>query len=152
MKCGSGFPPDPVAVTTNMAGGPKNMDTSIFIARLVGPVMLIVAAAILKDRDGFADMVKQLLSSRPLIFIAGMIPLVVGLSIVLTHNVWVKDWPALVTAFGWFAIAIGTFRILFSEVVSKKGARMITKSATLPIIAGVLGLLGAVFVYFGYFA
>lgn len=128
------------------------MDTSIFIAQLVGPVMLVVAAAILKDTDGFRDMAKQLLSMRPLIFIAGMIPLVVGLSIVLTHNVWVKDWPVLITAFGWFAIFIGAFRILFSQVVSKKGAKLIAKSAALPAVAGVLLILGAIFVYFGYLA
>jgi cytochrome bd-type quinol oxidase subunit 2 len=128
------------------------MDTSIFIARLIGPVMLVVAAAILKDRDGFRDMAKQLLSSRPLIFIAGMVPLVAGLTIVLTHNVWVKDWPVLITIFGWFAIFVGTMRIMFSQVVSKKGSRLVKEPATLPTIAGVLGILGAIFVYFGYFA
>jgi hypothetical protein len=128
------------------------MDTSIFIARLIGPVMLVVAAAVLKDRDGFRDMAKQLLSSRPLIFIAGLIPLAIGLSIVLTHNVWVRDWPVLVTIFGWFAIGVGAFRILFSEVVSKKGSRLIKQPATLPTIAGVLAVLGGIFVYFGYFA
>lgn len=128
------------------------MDNSIFIAQLVGPVMLVVAAAILKDLDAFRDMIKQLLSTRPLIFIAGMIPLVVGLTIVLTHNLWVMDWRSLITAFGWFAIFVGAFRILFSQVVSKKGAKLITKSATLPVIAAVLLILGGIFVYYGYLA
>lgn len=127
------------------------MNTSILIAKLIGPVMLVVAAAIFMDTKGFRDMAKQLLSSRPLIFIAGMLPLVVGLTIVNTHNVWVKDWPALITAFGWFAIFVGAFRILFSQVVSKTGAKMIAKPATLPTVATVLLVLGAIFTYFGYF-
>jgi hypothetical protein len=127
------------------------MNTSIFIARLVGPVMLVVASAIFLDTRGFRDMGKQLLSSRPLIFIAGMIPLVAGLSIVLTHNVWVKDWRVLITIFGWFAIFVGAFRIMFSQVVSKNGARMIAKPETLPTVATVLGVLGCIFAYFGYF-
>jgi hypothetical protein len=127
------------------------MNTSIFIARLIGPVMLVVASAIFLDTRGFRDMGKQLLSSRPLIFIAGMIPLVAGLTIVLTHNVWVKDWRALITVFGWFAIFVGAFRIMFSQVVSKNGARMIAKPATLPTVATVLGVLGCIFAYYGYF-
>lgn len=127
------------------------MNTSIFIARLIGPVMLVVASAIFLDTRGFRDMGKQLLSSRPLIFIAGMIPLVAGLTIVLTHNVWVKDWRVLITIFGWFAIFVGAFRIMFSQVVSKNGARMIAKPATLPTVATVLGVLGCIFAYFGYF-
>lgn len=127
------------------------MNTSIFIAKLIGPVMLVVAAAIFMDTKGFRDMTKQLLSSRPLIFIAGMIPLIVGLTIVNTHNVWTQDWRSLITAFGWFAIFVGAFRILFSQVVSKTGAKMIAKPATLPTAAAVLLLLGATFTYFGYF-
>lgn len=128
------------------------MNTSIFIAKLIGPVMLVIAAAIFKDTKGFREMGKQLLSSRPLIFIAGMIPLVVGMTIVLTHNVWVKDWRSLITAFGWFAIFVGAFRILFSQVVSKNGARIIAKPATLPTVATVLLILGGIFTYFGYLA
>ncbi|BCJ89758.1 hypothetical protein IZ6_04930 [Terrihabitans soli] len=128
------------------------MGVSLFIAQLVGPVMLVIAAAILKDVDSFRDLVKQLLSSRPLVFIAGMLPLVTGLAIVLTHNVWVMDWRSLITAFGWFAILIGTFRILFTQEISKKGARVITKTATLPVMAAVLLIIGGIFVYYGYIA
>jgi hypothetical protein len=128
------------------------MGVSLFIAQLVGPVMLVIAAAILKDVDGFRDTIKQLLSSRPLIFIAGLLPLIAGLAIVLTHNIWVLDWRALITAFGWFAILIGAFRILFTQEISKKGARVITKTPTLPVIAAILLIIGGIFVYYGYIA
>ncbi|MET0669332.1 MAG: hypothetical protein ABWY66_04970 [Xanthobacteraceae bacterium] len=127
------------------------MQTSIFLAKLIGPVMLVIAAAILKDRDGFRAMGEQLLSSRPLIFIAGMIPLVVGLSIVLTHNVWTANWRVLITIFGWFAIFVGCYRILFPRLVASAGSNMIAKPATMPAVAAVLGLLGAIFCFYGYF-
>jgi hypothetical protein len=126
------------------------MQTSIFLARLIGPVMLVVAAAILKDREGFRAMGEQLLSSRPLIFIAGMIPLVVGLSIVLTHNVWAADWRVLITAFGWFAIFVGAYRILFPRTVASAGSSALARPATMPAVAAALGLLGATFCFFGY--
>ena len=128
----------------------QDMQTSIFLAKLIGPVMLVVAAAILKDRDGFRAMGEQLLSSRPLIFIAGMIPLVAGLSIVLTHNVWSADWRVLITIFGWFAIVVGLYRILFPRVVASAGASAIAKPATMPAVAAVLGVLGAIFCFYGY--
>jgi hypothetical protein len=126
------------------------MATSIFLAKLIGPVMLVVAAAILKDRDGFRAMGQQLLSSRPLIFIAGMIPLVAGLSIVLTHNVWTADWRVLITVFGWFAICVGLYRILFPQVVASAGSNMIAKPTTPLAVAAVMGVLGAIFCFYGY--
>ena len=127
------------------------MQTSIFLAKLIGPVMLVIAVAILKDRDGFRAMGEQLLSSRPLIFIAGMIPLIVGLSIVLNHNVWTASWRVLITAFGWFAIFVGCFRILFPSVVASIGSKVITKPATMPAVAAVLAVLGTIFCFYGYF-
>ena len=56
----------------------------------------------------------------------------------------------LITLFGWFAIFVGAFRILFPRVVASAGANAIAKPTTMPIVAGVLAVLGAIFCFYGY--
>jgi len=127
------------------------MSTSVFLARLIGPAMVVIGIAFLTDRAGFRAMLEDLLASRPLIFIAGVAPLVIGLAIVLSHNVWAGDWRVIVTLFGWFAMLVGACRILFPTFVMRNGSAAIAKPTTLPAAAVVLLVLGGLFCFFGYF-
>ena len=75
------------------AKGQDTMAQSIFLARLIGPFFAIVGAELLVNARPSARMAEEFLSSRALIFLSGLLTLPVGVAIVLTHNVWVADWP-----------------------------------------------------------
>ncbi len=45
------------------------------------------------NQDNMRDMAADFLEHRGLIFLAGILTLLGGLAIVLTHNVWVCGWP-----------------------------------------------------------
>ena len=77
------------------------METSIFLARLLGPSMLVVVAGLIVNRTNYRALVHEFLDSPALIYLAGLLALVAGLAIVLTHNVWVMGWPVIITIFGW---------------------------------------------------
>ncbi len=74
------------------------MQTSIFIARLIGPVMIVAGLSVLFDRQRSRSMAEEFLASRALMFLGGMMVMLGGLSIVL-HNVWTSDWRVIVTLF-----------------------------------------------------
>src|SRR6266480_4997417 len=61
------------------------MSTSIFIARLIGPVMLVIGLAVLTNQRAFREMADEFLASRALLFLSGLIIMPVGLAIVLTQ-------------------------------------------------------------------
>src|SRR4030088_2803068 len=82
------------------------MSTSVFIARLIGPVMLAIGLAVFANQSAFRDMAEEFLASRALIFLSGLLIMPVGLAIVLTHNIWAADGRVMITLFGW-ANAIG---------------------------------------------
>ena len=65
------------------------METSLFLARLIGPVLLTISAAMLINPVNMREMATDFLEHRGLIFLAGILTLLGGLAIVLTHNVWV---------------------------------------------------------------
>jgi hypothetical protein len=88
------------------------MATSVFLAKLLGPFFAVVGLSVLMNADAFRTIVKEFLKSPGLIFLTGLVTLPAGTAIVLTHNVWVVDWPVLITIIGWLSIISGIARIL----------------------------------------
>ena len=127
------------------------MATSYWIAQLLGPVLLIATFGMIINREAYVTMAREFMDSTALIYLAGNLTLVTGLAITISHNVWVMDWPVIVTIFGWLAIAGGIFRMTFPNLVSKMGTSMIEEhSGKLPVTISIVGLLGALLTWYGY--
>ena len=127
------------------------METSIYLAQLIGPVMLVAALGLLIDREGHRAMALQFLDSPPLIYISGVLIMVAGIAIVLAHNVWTADWRVIITLFGWMGAIGGAVRILAFRAVERIGTAMLEKPH-FAAIGGVVWLgIGAVLCFFGYF-
>ncbi len=93
------------------------MQTSQFIAGLIGPLFIVIAVGILFRRDQFEVIAEQATRNQALIFFAGMILLVCGLAIVRFHNTWEWSWTLIVTLFGWLSIIGGIARMLYAGQV-----------------------------------
>jgi uncharacterized membrane protein len=128
----------------------QDMQTSRFLAQLIGPVLLVIGIGMLANRAGYRAMAQEFLKSRALIYIAGLLALVPGLALVLTHNVWAADWRLIVTLLGWLAVIGGIFRIVFPQEVTRIGARMIARDDTLVVGGVVMLALGIVLSFYGY--
>jgi hypothetical protein len=128
------------------------METSLFLARLLGPILLTVSAALLINPVNMRAMATDFLEHRGLIFLAGILTLLGGLAIVLSHNVWEFGWPVLITIFGWLSVIGGVFRVVFPDSVKSIGQSMLEKPGILTGVAVVEGLIGAWLCYFGFMA
>jgi hypothetical protein len=128
----------------------QDMATSIFLARLIGPVCLVIGVALLVNGEGFRAMLFEFIDSPALIFLSGIITMVAGLAIVVTHNLWVPDWRALITVIGWLGTIGGAIRIVVPQQTIELGRTMLTNIYTLPIVMGFYFVIGALLTYFGY--
>ncbi len=128
------------------------MDTSLFLARLIGPILVVLAIGLLVRQDSWRAMASDFISSRPLVFLTGFLTLLGGLALVNTHNVWEPGWPLIITIFGWLAVIGGTARMLFPETVMGMGKKMLDSKAYLTGGGVVEGLLGLWLCYVGYLA
>jgi hypothetical protein len=127
------------------------MANSIFLARLIGPVALAVGIAVFLHMAGFRSMADEVMRSRALVFISGILSMVAGLAIVLTHNVWVANWPILITIIGWIGIISGAFRIICPGKIEEIGRKAIQHKHGFTIGGGVWVVVGAILTFFGYF-
>ncbi|MGB6914841.1 MAG: hypothetical protein WBE42_19145 [Pseudolabrys sp.] len=125
------------------------MATSIFLARLIGPVMALVGVGVLANEAAFRKMAQEFLRSPALIFFSGMILLPTGLAIVLSHNVWIADWPVIITLFGWAAVINGAVRVLVPDRATKLGKKLLGYNFTMAAAAFWL-VVGAALCYFGF--
>mgnify|MGYP001818887347 CR=1 FL=1 len=126
------------------------MDLSIFLARLIGPLFLIIGFVIVADPTRIRAMGRELLQSESVIFLAGMLSLVTGLAIVNAHNLWVADWRVLITLLGWISLAAGIVRMGCTALVRTTGGWLIDHANGRRIAGVVAGLLCHFLSYQGY--
>ncbi len=126
------------------------MSNSLFLARLIGPVMLVVGLAVFANPRGFRDMAEEFMASRALMFLSGLLLMPAGLAIVLTHNFWTADWRVLITLLGWLIAIGGALRLFGPLFVVKAGHAMLNKPYFTSIAAAIWVVLGLLFCFFGY--
>ena len=124
--------------------------TSVFLAKLIGPVFLIIGAALLVNGAVYRRLAAELLDSPALIFLSGLITLPAGLAIVLVHNVWTTDWRILITILGWLAVFGGAVRLLAPQRAAAIGRTIFANPATIHISTAIYLLIGALLCFFGY--
>jgi hypothetical protein len=126
------------------------MQTSVFLAKLIGPILVLVGVSLLVNRKGFEALAREALGSPTLLYLFGLLDFTAGLAIVLVHNIWVADWQVIITILGWLLIIRGVVRTLFIEQVKPFATRFLkNKTAVTMALAVTLGL-GLVLSYFGY--
>jgi uncharacterized membrane protein YesL len=126
------------------------MSTSVFLARLIGPVMLVIGLAVFANQRGFRDMSEEFLASRALIFLSGLLIMPAGLAIVLTHNVWTADWRVVITIFGWLCTIGGAIRLFEPPALVQAGRTLLGRAYFTPVAAAIWVVLGLLFCFFGY--
>ena len=126
------------------------METSIFIAKILGPVCLIIAMWLVFKREAYLRMMEDYFKNSALVYFGGMLPLVIGLIIVLCHNVWTADWRVIITIYGWGGIIKGIWILFFPNSVSRF-IEVYQKSKTLVIVQTVFIIaIGIVLTIGGY--
>lgn len=126
------------------------MTSSVYIARILGPVFVIIGLGLLLEGEMFRAMAGEFLQSAALVYFSGVAALAVGLAILNVHHLWTRDWRSVVTLFGWLFVVGGIFRILAPTLVQEFGEGFIAHRRW-PIIGAIITLaLGAFLSVMGY--
>jgi hypothetical protein len=135
-------------------GGVHVMDRSKYIARLMGPVMLVIgigmALGLIIEGESYSSLLKEFIGSRALIFITGVLALLAGLAIVNAHNLWVRDWRVIVTILGWLLVLRGIMLLLFPAIVQTLGDRVVAATSGIVAGAAITFVIGAILSIMGY--
>lgn len=91
------------------------MANSKQLAGLIGPTLIVLSISeALNSKIWLTVPATQT-------YLAGALWFVTGLTIIRTHNIWVLNWPVLVTLIGWFAFLGGLGRMFFPQTAQEGG-------------------------------
>ena len=99
------------------------METSIFLAKVIGLSGAISTLAIIIRYKAFAEMEEHASRNPVILYLSGLTFIVLGSLLVSSHQVWTRDWRVIVTIIGWLLLVKGVLRIFFPELVIKLLAR-----------------------------
>lgn len=128
------------------------MDTSIFLAKLIGIVLIVLCISILLNIRHIQKMWQNIINNPVSLFIIGYIDFVFGLLIVLFHNIWESDWRVWITLIGWLTLIKGALRLLFPSWILRIPENMGDKYRNLYALLAILFLILGIFLtYKGFY-
>lgn len=125
------------------------MDYSYFLGAFLGLYLIIVGIALLTRKEMFQELIKDFIKNPPIIFFSGILSLLFGLFIVLTHNAWFMSWVVLITILGYLYVIQGIIQIYLPEWIEEKVQKYF-QGNTLYYIGALLTLLGLFLAYRGF--
>ncbi|MGH1350684.1 MAG: hypothetical protein ACRBBN_07745 [Methyloligellaceae bacterium] len=128
------------------------METSIFLAKLIGPVLFVLGLLITLNPAAVKRIAQEFIESEALIFLSGILTLPTGIAIALTHNIWEPDWRLIITIFGWLCILAGVARLTLTRTLKNIGQIMLQKTPMIFIPGVLFVILGGYLSCVGYFS
>lgn len=118
-----------------------------FLAGVLGWYLVIFSCMLLFRRKLLTAVFDDLFNHKGSVFIIAVITVILGLMLVLSHNIWVAGWPVVVTLLGWMILISGLLRMFFLESFMHMGKNF-QNHATGMTITGIITLLVGLFLLF----
>jgi uncharacterized protein YjeT (DUF2065 family) len=123
---------------------------SNYLAELWGISLVLIALALLINQKYLKRLFVEVENDATLLFL-GIASLVIGVAMVLSHNIWVKNWQTVITVLGWVTLLKGLCT-LFLPDHTKKCVKKMENSEWISVALVVLVFIGLAITYFGFTA
>ena len=125
------------------------MELSLFLAKLFGIYLLIVALLWALRGDVISKVIEDFFASPAMMFMSGLMALAVGIAMAIGHSVWEWNWRVIITLFGYLFIAKGIVRISFPDV-AKNASGALLKTNRVWILISLMFALGGFLTWVGF--
>ena len=126
------------------------MDTSITLAQIIGPLLLVIGIGVMLNPAHYANMTKNFLENPALYYFSGALAFVIGMLIIIFHNLWVADWRVAITIIGWISLTKGIIRIVLPMKGAKYADKFVQSTGALNAGAVLLLIFGGWVSYQGF--
>lgn len=128
------------------------MDTSILIAKILGPLYVVSAFAWLFNQKTYGKMIADFSTQRGLLYITAILAFLFGAVILSFHNVWSSDWRIIITVLGYLGLLKGLTLLVFPEFSMQLTHKVATMASLMNGLLLLVFAVGIVLVWFGYSA
>jgi uncharacterized membrane protein len=122
-----------------------------FLAKLFGLVFIFVGAALFSKPDDYQATAKDVAKNNAIMTLISILPLVAGVSLIISHNIWIKNWPVIITVLGWVIFLCGIIRLFFHKHIMKYMGKQSTNKSFFVSVGILLFIFGAYLASKGFF-
>lgn len=79
----------------------------MFLSQLIGPTLLILALGMMANHERYEKLYKEMDKHGLTVFMIGVATTVLGLAMVLKHNLWGSAQEVIISFIGWAALVKG---------------------------------------------
>lgn len=125
------------------------MELSILLAKAFGVFFLLVALALVFNKEDYKGIFMSIVEDPGHVFLWGLLSSFVGIIFVMSHNIWSTGWQTLITLMAWAMLFKGTLAILFPGLVYEALKKADLDNFYL-LEFSMSVILGIVLAYFGF--
>lgn len=126
------------------------MNTSKFLSKAIGIYFIIVSTALVFRRHEMVSFMNELINNAPIMFYIGFVTLILGILMVVSHNIWEWSWRTIITIIGWIVLIEGVSILFFPQCINEITSFFISHANSLYISAAIDLALGLFLVYRGF--
>ena len=123
---------------------------SLLYAQILGLFFFLTGLTMLMHSARWKKTFGEIVGSHALLAITGTLSTLVGLIVVVTHNLWVSDARVLITLLGWFMLIQGLMRLFYPDSFVQIVKNCAEKGCA-RLLNWVLFLIGAYLVWVSFF-
>jgi hypothetical protein len=122
---------------------------TMYLATLLGWYMLVFGCLLLFRDEHLKAVRADVIAHRGVYFLFGIINFVLGLLMVVSHNIWVMEWSVGVTIVAWLVLITGLIRLILpaSKTLSES---FVSHPMRMKIAGLVLVIIGGYFLFHVY--
>lgn len=126
------------------------MNSSKFLAKVMGLYLVIVSLGLLCNMQHFNLYIQHLMHDESALWISGFFTLILGILLVVSHNIWKWHWSVIITIFAWLCLIKGLSLINYPQAIDKI-TTLYLQNSYIAYSAGIVDfLLGIILCYFGF--
>jgi len=125
------------------------MITSIFLAKFLGLLIVIVTLALLFSRKNF-NLVLGLYENEIPVLVKGLISVALGIILLSFHNVWATSLDIATTLFCWLIFIGGVISLFFPKYFTNMAGNIKKNKGLGTFILIIFLLIGVYFLYAGF--
>lgn len=95
------------------------MAHSIFLAKAFSIYFIVMSLAMLFNRRYFLEAAIETVTQKGLDLLSSLFTFILGILLVLYHNVWVANWTVIITLLAWITLLKGIVRLLIPTSIEK---------------------------------
>jgi len=126
------------------------MDVTIFLAQAFGLFFLIGGIGLILKQSSLKNFISRFSSDRSTVMIGGFVSLILGIPLVLIHNVWGTSLEIIVSILVWATFLKGVVRVWMPDMIVLMSESFSENIGMLKIMLWIMVALGGYLTYVGF--